>query len=343
VALAEKLGEVTPSGLTKSLFAPGGSEAVEMAVRLARGATGRYKTISFWESFHGAGLGASSVGGEALFRSGVLGPLLPGDHHVPPPYCYRCPYGHAPDPDCCMMAARTIRYVLETEQDVAAVIAEPIRSVPFIPPPEFWQEVRQACDDHGALLIFDEIAAGLGKTGAMWSCEHFDTDPDILVTGKALGGGVLPIAALCARPELDVLGDWSIGHYTHEKNPFTAAAALTVLEVIEEESLISNAATVGAHGLALATRLQDEHEVVGDVRGKGLLIGIELVTDRTTRQPDYEAANAVLYGALERGLSFKVTMGNVLTLSPPLVLHRDDMDRALSIIDECLTALETGR
>ncbi|MPZ54077.1 MAG: aspartate aminotransferase family protein, partial [Acidimicrobiia bacterium] len=302
VALAEKLAEVTPGDLSKSLLVPGGSEAIEVALRIARGATGRFKTISFWGAFHGAGFGASSVGGEALFRSGPAGPLLPGTNHVPPVYCYRCPYGHPSDGDCCMMAAETIRYVLEAERDVAAVVAEPIRSVPLVPPDDFWKEVRAACDEYGALLIFDEIAAGLGKTGKMWSSQHYDTVPDIMVTGKGLGGGVVPLAAVCARPELDVLGEVSIGHYTHEKNPFLARAGLTVLEIIETEGLVANAAEVGAHGISLARQLHDRHELVGDVRGKGLLIGIELVTGRDTKEPAHDAADALLYGCLERGL-----------------------------------------
>lgn len=339
VALADKLAEVTPGDLSKTLFVPGGSEAIEVALRIARGATGRLKTVSFWGAFHGAGFGASSVGGEALFRSGPAGPLLPGSNHVPPVYCYRCPYGHTNQTECCMMAAETIRYVLEAERDVAAVVAEPIRSVPLVPPLEFWKEVRAACDEHGALLIFDEIAAGLGKTGKMWSCEHYDTVPDILVTGKGLGGGVVPLAAVCARPGLDVLGEVSIGHYTHEKNPFLARAGLTVLEIIESEGLIVNASEVGAHGMDLARRLYDRHGLVGDVRGKGLLIGIELVTNRDTKEPARDAADALLYGCLQRGLSFKVTAGNVATLSPPLVVTRDDMDRAFAIIDEVLTEI----
>ncbi len=342
VALARKLREVTPGGLSKTLFVPGGSEAVEVALRVARGVTGRFKTISFWGAFHGAGFGASSVGGEALFRSGHVGPLLPGTNYVPPVYCYRCPYGHTPDPDCCMMAAETIRYVLEAERDVAAVIAEPIRSVPLVPPPEFWREVRAACDEYGALLIFDEIAAGLGKTGAMWSCQHYDVEPDILVTGKGLGGGIVPLAAVCVRPELDVLGEWSIGHYTHEKNPFLARAGLTVLEIIETEDLVSNAAEVGAYGLGLAQELYDRHEIVGDIRGKGLLMGIELVTDRETKLPANDAADALLYLCLERGLSFKVTAGNVATLSPPLVISREEMDHAFGILDEALTIVGQG-
>ena len=317
-----------------------------MALKLARAVTGRHKTVSFWDSFHGAGFGAASVGGEALFRSGPVGPLLAGGEHVAPFACYRCPYGY-PDRDgrpqlelCAMRCASFVRYVLDKEQDVAAVIAEPVRAVPHLPPPGFWAEVRRACDEYGALLIFDEIPSGLGKTGRMFVCEHFDVVPDILVLGKALGGGVLPVAALLTRPELDVLGDHALGHYTHEKNPVLARAALTTLEIIEDEGLVENAARVGAYALARLDELKARHPLIGDVRGLGLLLGIELVLDRTTKAPASDAADAVLYRCLERGLSFKTTLGNVLTLSPPLITQEADIDQALAILDTALAETE---
>ncbi len=223
--LAERLTALAPTGPnSKVLFAPGGSEAIEIALKIARVATGRFKTVSFWDSFHGAGFGAVSVGGEAGFRSHGIGPLLPGTEHVAPFACSRCPYGFAPaaggGPDldsCRMTCARMLRYTLEKEGDVAAVVAEPVRAVPYIPPPGFWAEVRRACDAAGALLIFDEIPTGLGKTGALFTHEPYGVRPDILVLGKALGGAMLPLAAVIARDGLDVAGDRALGHYTHER------------------------------------------------------------------------------------------------------------------------------
>jgi 4-aminobutyrate aminotransferase len=342
VALAAKLTSLAPAGLDKLLLAPSGSDAIDMALKLARAVTGRHKTISFWDSFHGAGFGGSSIGGEALFRSGPVGPLLPGTEHVPPFACYRCPYGFAdwqdtPDLERCGKAcARMIRYVLAKETDVAAVIAEPIRAVPYIPPPGFWQEVRAACDEHGALLIFDEIPTGLGKTGRLFACEHFDVVPDMLVLGKGLGGGAVPVAALLARAEHDVLGDRALGHYTHEKNPLLARAALTTLEIIEEEGLVANAARVGALAQDLLGALKDRHPLVGDVRGLGLVLGVELVRDRATREPANAEADAVLYRCLERGLSFKTTFGNVLTLTPPLTVSETEMAAAVATLDAAI-------
>ena len=350
IELAEKLAAIAPDGLGKALFATGGSDAVEIALKVARAATGRFKFVSFWDSFHGAGFGASSVGGEQLFRGGPIGPLLAGTEHVPPFACYRCPYGYPAAPDrgpdlalCRMTCASMVRYVLEKEGDVAAVVAEPARAVPYLPPPGFWAAVRQACDDHGALLIFDEIPTGLGKTGRMFSCDHDDVVPDILVMGKALGGGIVPIAATLCRPDLDVAGDWAFGHYTHEKNPVTARAALTTIEIIEDEGLVENARAVGAHALDRLEGMLDRHPLIGDVRGRGLLLGIDLVTDRDGKAPANDAAEAVLYRAFDRGLSFKITMGNVLTLTPPLITTRDQMDRALDILESCIAEVERDR
>ncbi len=346
VALAEKLKKISPEPLSKVLFATGGSDAVEIALKVARAKTGRFKTISFWDAFHGAGFGASSIGGEQLFRGAAIGPLLPGSEHVAPFACYRCPYGHdvdasgAPDLDACKTAcARMVRYVLEREGDVAAVVAEPFRAVPYIPPPGFWKAVREACDDHGALLIFDEIPTGLGKTGRMFACDHDGVVPDILVLGKALGGGILPISAVLCRPELDVAGDYALGHYTHEKNPVTARAALTTIEIIEDEGLVDNASRVGAHALARLEDMKSRHSLIGDVRGRGFLIGIDLVEDRENKLPAPDAAESVLYAALDKGLSFKTTMGNVLTLTPSLVTSRQEMDHALDVLEDCIAGI----
>ena len=346
VELAEALGAQfrrLSGHAGRVLFTTGGSDAVEVAIKLARAATGRFKTLSFWDAFHGAGFGASSVGGESLFRGGRVGPLLPGTEHVAPFGCYRCAYGHPVDatgqPDlerCRLACAGMVRYVLEREGDVAAVVAEPARAVPYVPPPGYWQAVQDACRAHGTLLIFDEIPTGLGKTGRFFAAEHDGAKPDIVVLGKALGGGILPIAACVARDDLNVAGPWAYGHYTHEKNPVTAAAALATLEVIEREGLVEQAARVGAHALERLHALKDRHPLIGDVRGRGLLLGLELVSDRARKTPAGDAAEAVLYRALSRGLSFKTTMGNTLTLTPPLITTREQMDQAIDILDACL-------
>ena len=343
VALAEKLGAIGPGTLDKVLFTTGGSDANEVALKIARAATGRFKTLSFWDAFHGAGFGAASVGGEATFRSHIAGPLLPGAEHVAPFHCYHCAYGHAGPESCGLACAKMVEYVLEREGDVAAVIAEPMRAVPVVPPPGYWQAVQAACHRHGALLIMDEIPTGLGKTGEMFAFEHDGVTPDIVTLGKALGGGVLPIAAVLARRDLDVCGAFAIGHYTHEKNPVTARAALATLEVIEDEELVARAARLGAGAQdRLAERLGSV-EIVGDIRGRGLMFGVEIVADRDSREPAPELAEQIYYRSLEAGVSFKISAGNVLTLSPPLVIGEAELDRALDHVCAGVEAVARDR
>ncbi|MDN2568100.1 aspartate aminotransferase family protein [Aquibium sp. A9E412] len=338
VRLAETLGALAPGALSKVLFTTGGSDAVEVALKLARAATGRFKTVSFWDAFHGAGFGAASVGGEATFRSHVAGPLLAGAEHVAPFHCYRCPYGHAGPQACALACAAMIDYVLEREGDVAAVVGEPMRATPVPPPPGFWKAVRAACDRHGALLILDEIPTGLGKTGSFFACEQDDVVPDILVLGKALGGGILPIAAAIARADLDVAGDFALGHYTHEKNPVTARAALETIAVIRDEGLAERAARLGGAALERLREFAAHSPHVGDVRGRGLMLGVELVEDRDTRAPAHALAERVYYRCLEAGLSFKISAGNVVTLSPPMVIDPADLERALSTVEGAILA-----
>jgi 4-aminobutyrate aminotransferase len=198
--------------------------------------------------------------------------------------------------------------------------------------------VREACNRHGALLIMDEIPTGLGKTGQMFAFEHEEIIPDIVTLGKALGGGILPIAACVARKGLDVCGDFAIGHYTHEKNPVTARAALTTIEIIEDEGLVSRSAELGTYAMA---RLQDRlgHlPMVGDIRGRGLMFGVEIVEDRVAKIPGNDRAERIYYACLAAGLSFKISQGCVLTLSPPLTITREDLDHALSIVENAILA-----
>jgi len=330
IRLAAKLAEVAPGDLKRVLFAPGGTSAIGMALKLARIATGRFKFVSMWESFHGASLDAISVGGEAAFRQGI-GPLLPGCEHVPPPDHRRCPFkcGSA----CNLACADYVEYVLEREGDVAAVIAETVRGTPFIPPLDYWKRIRAACDKHGALLILDEIPIGLGRTGKLFACEHYDVVPDMLVLGKGLGGGVFPLAALVARERLNIAADKALGHYTHEKNPVACAAGLATLQVIEEENLVAHARQLGEYALGRLREMAGRHSLIGEVRGLGLLLGAELLQDRDTLEPARDESEIIMYAALQRGLNFKITMGNILTLTPALTITQAEMDQALAILE----------
>jgi 4-aminobutyrate aminotransferase len=335
IALARKLADLAPDPLGKVLFAPGGALAIGMALKLARVATGRHKTLSLWDSFHGASLDAISIGGEAVFRKGI-GPLLPGTEHAPPCDPGACRFGCGGR--CNLRCAEYLDYVLGKEEDVGAVVIETVRSTDVqVPPPEYYRIVRDACDRHGALMILDEIPICLGRTGRMFAFEHYGVVPDMVVLGKGLGGAVFPLAALIARRDLDVAADRALGHYTHEKSSVGSAVALATLEVIEREGLCERAVALGTHALDHLRALKARHSLVTDVRGIGLLLAIELARNGV---PARHEAEQVMYECLARGLSFKVGQGNVLTLSPPLVIAPEDLDAALGILDAALGAVE---
>ena len=335
IDLARRLVELAPGDLDKLLFAPGGTSAIGMALKLARYATGRHKTISMWDSFHGASLDAISIGGEALFRKDV-GPLLPGTEHIPPPTRGRCLFNCEDDEHS--GCVEYLDYVLGMQGDVAALIAEPMRWTTVEPPPAgYWKKVRELCDRHDVLLIFDEIPSAIGRTGKMFVCEHFDVVPDMLVIGKGLGGGVFPMAALIVRGSLDIVGDRALGHYTHEKSSVGCAAALATLDCLTEERLIEASAELGAHALARLEPMRERYPIIHEVRGLGLHLGIEL---RRDGEPACDEADTVLYHSLSQGLSYKVGGGCVLTLCPPMTITRDELDQALDIVEAGIGSLD---
>jgi 4-aminobutyrate aminotransferase len=278
-----------------------------------------------------------------MFRKGI-GPLLPGTEHVPPADPFHCLW----DPEgtcetCGLKCASYIDYVLEKEGDVCAVIAEPIRNTAINPPPAgYWKAVRDACDRHGALLIFDETAVCLGRTGKMFAFENFDVVPDVLTIGKGLGGGVMPFAAMIARKDMDVAPQTGLGHYTHEKNPLACAAGIATIQVIEEDHLLEHASKLGRLALEYLTELEKNHQLVGNIRGLGLMFGAELMLDGETKAPAYGAADRLMYACLRRGLSFKVSQGNFLTLNPPLIISKSELEEAFNILDDALTEVENN-
>ena len=312
--LPEKLGSYAPKGLDKVLFAPGGTSAVGMAMKLARYATGRHKTISMWGTFHGASLDAISIGGESLFRDD-LGPLLPGCFHVPWPK-------KVEDAD-------EIEKIIEDEGDIGAIISEPMRCTTVEKPEDgYWIRLRELCDRHGVLLILDEIPLAFGRTGKMFCCEHSGVIPDILIVGKGLGGGVFPMAAIIAKNNLDIAQLKALGHYTHEKSPVGSAAALALFDVIESENLIQRSANLGQKIKLELEESLSGLSIVKEIRGLGLALAIELTS------PDI--SELVLYECLSNGLSFKVSNGNILTLTPPLTITDQEMDDAVCIIRSAL-------
>jgi 4-aminobutyrate aminotransferase len=327
IALARRLSEIAPEDLGKVLFAPSGTAAIGIALKLARHATGRHKTLSMWDSFHGAGLDAISVGGEQLFRRGA-GPLLSGAEHVPPLHLAERFFGQ--DGRGHDRLADYIDYVLEIQGDVAAVVAEPMRwTTVEVPPPDFWPKVRASCTRHGALLVFDEIPSGLARSGTMFVCEQVGACPDILAIGKGLGGGIMPMAAIITRHDLDVVPEGALGHYTHEKSSVGAAAALATLDVIADEGLVERSRELGREGLRRLTALVERCPILTDARGLGLYWGVEVGGPTPAA-----IADRLLYACLERGLSFKLGGGNVVTLCPPLTIAAEELDRAFAVLEE---------
>ena len=338
VAFARKLGDLAPEPLGKVLLAPSGSAAIGMALKLARYATGRHKTVSMWDAFHGANLDAISVGGEAIFRKGA-GPLLPGAEHVPPPGLARRFFGD--DDKAADRLADYIDYVLEAQGDVAAVVAEPVRWTTVEPPPPgFWPKVKESCARHGALLVFDEIPSALARCGTFYVFEQMGCVPDMVALGKGLGGGVVPQAALVVRRDLDVAGHVALGHYTHEKSPLGSAAGLATIDVIEKEGLCARARALGERGRRRLDAMAERRPEAAAVRHIGAFFGVELKDHAGV--PAAARADRILYESLTLGLSFKVGGGKVLTLCPPLTLSDAELDCALDMLEAGFAAADAG-
>ncbi|WP_276091026.1 aspartate aminotransferase family protein [Pedobacter sp. JY14-1] len=338
IYLAEKLAALTGYTLTRCLFSPGGTSAIAIALKLARIYTGKYKTIAMFDSFHGASLDSISLGGEFVFQQG-LGPLMAGSIHVPPVDTYRGMWFNPKNKNGDLAYADYLEYVIEKEGDVGVLVAETIRSTTVhVPTKAYWQRVREICDKHGVLLVFDEIPIGMGRTGTMFAYQHYGVVPDILVLGKGLGAGIIPMAAVICKEELNVAAKVSLGHFTHEKSPVGSAAALAAIEFMEANSILDHVRELAVHMQNRLNDLKVRHQCIGDVRGEGLLWGIELVTDRATREKHSLLADKTLYKCLEMGLSLKVSDGNVLCLYPPLVITMAELDEALDILESALIA-----
>ena len=337
VDCARELTRIAGGELNRVLFAPGGTSVVGMALKLARYITGNPKVVSLWDAFHGASLDAISVGGEACFREG-MGPLMAGVERIPPPVRYRGAFPRDDDSD--VHYADYLEYVIEKEGGIGAFIAEGVRNTDVqVPSQAYWQRVRDICDRHNVLLIMDDIPNGMGRSGHWFTHQAFGIEPDILCIGKGLGGGVVPMAAMLTKDKYNSATQISLGHYTHEKSPIGCAAALATIRVIEQQQLLLK---VRRDAIYMAERLEAMKArlpVIGDIRGIGLLWGIELVEDRETKVRAYDAAEQVMYRCLARGLSFKVSQGNVLQLSPPLIITREELALAMDWLEDAIESV----
>ncbi|HDM8061367.1 aspartate aminotransferase family protein [Vibrio harveyi] len=334
IECAEKLTQICGGELNRVLFAPGGTSAVGMALKLARHITGNYKVVSLWDSFHGASLDAISVGGEACFRQG-MGPLMAGVERIPPAVSYRGAFPVADGSD--VHYADYLEYVIEKEGGVGAFIAEAVRNTDVqVPSKAYWKRIREICDKHNVMLIIDDIPNGMGRSGEWFTYQAYDIEPDMLCIGKGLGGGLVPIAAMVTKDKYNTAEQISMGHYTHEKSPIGCAAALATMEAIEQEGLLDKVKVDSQFMREKLLEMKAKYPVIGDVRGIGMLWGIELVTDHESKARAYDEAEAVLYQCLNNGVSFKVSQGNVIQLSPPLIITREQLTEALAIFEEAI-------
>ncbi|EOK5604204.1 aspartate aminotransferase family protein [Vibrio parahaemolyticus] len=334
IECAEKLTQICGGELNRVLFAPGGTSAVGMALKLARHITGNYKVVSLWDSFHGASLDAISVGGEACFRQG-MGPLIAGVERIPPAVSYRGAFPVADGSD--VHYADYLEYVIEKEGGVGAFIAEAVRNTDVqVPSKAYWKRIREICDKHNVMLIIDDIPNGMGRSGEWFTYQAYDIEPDMLCIGKGLGGGLVPIAAMVTKDKYNTAEQISMGHYTHEKSPIGCAAALATMEAIEQDALLDKVKADSQLVREKLLEMKAKYPVIGDVRGIGMLWGIELVTDHESKARAYDEAEAVLYQCLNNGVSFKVSQGNVIQLSPPLIITREQLTEALAIFEEAI-------
>ncbi|HHK8583849.1 TPA: aspartate aminotransferase family protein [Vibrio parahaemolyticus] len=334
IECAEKLTQICGGELNRVLFAPGGTSAVGMALKLARHITGNYKVVSLWDSFHGASLDAISVGGEVCFRQG-MGPLMAGVERIPPAVSYRGAFPVADGSD--VHYADYLEYVIEKEGGVGAFIAEAVRNTDVqVPSKAYWKRIREICDKHNVMLIIDDIPNGMGRSGEWFTYQAYDIEPDMLCIGKGLGGGLVPIAAMVTKDKYNTAEQISMGHYTHEKSPIGCAAALATMEAIEQDGLLDKVKADSQFMREKLLEMKAKYPVIGDVRGIGMLWGIELVTDHESKARAYDEAEAVLYQCLNNGVSFKVSQGNVIQLSPPLIITREQLTEALAIFEEAI-------
>jgi 4-aminobutyrate aminotransferase len=343
VRLGEEMNAIAPwQGAKKSFFANSGTEAIEAAIKLARYSTKRNAIIAFLGSFHGRTLGSLSLTSSKAIQRKGFGPMLGGVYHAPYPNPYRRAAGQSED----ACAAAAVSYIedqiltnLVAPEDVAAIVVETVQGEGgyVVPPPGFHQRLRELTQKHGMLLVMDEVQSGMGRTGKMFAIEHFGVEPDMVAIAKGIASG-LPLGVTTARA--DVMA-WPPGSHasTFGGNPVACVAALATIKLIKE-SLMANAASVGTHLKDRLAALQQKHPLIGDVRGMGLMIGIELVRDRQTKERATTERDRLVEECFNRGLLVLGAGRNSLRLCPPLILSKSDADTAIRIIDESLAALK---
>ena len=337
IKAAQQLINKTTSKDYKVLFTPSGSAGVGLALKIARKVTGRHKVISMWESFHGAGLDSISVGGEFVFKKD-MGPMMPGVLKAIPFNGYRNLIKSSSYEEVANYCLDYLEYMIGHEGEIGAILLEPIRATDtHIPPKSYFKRLREICDLHGILLIFDEIPTALMRSGKFYVHQRFDIEPDILVLGKGLGGAVIPQAAVLTKTKYDVAEDISLGHYTHEKPALGCAAICATIDYIDDFMLEENCNEQSKFVKKELGALWDRYDCIGDIRIAGLLLTIELVKSRETKEKHDELAEKILYYCLEKGLSFKLAGGNCITWHPPLIVKKEELMFAINLLAEGLS------
>jgi 4-aminobutyrate aminotransferase len=342
VKLAEEISSIAPfGGGARSFFGNSGAEAIEAAIKLARHATGRPGIIAFLGGFHGRTLGALALTASKTVQRRAFGPLMPAVYHAPYPKTYRCPPGMTPDQwvsYCLDYIEHELFGQLVSPDEVAAIVVEPIQGEGgyVIAPDAFLRGLRELASRHGILLVADEVQSGMGRTGKMFAIEHAGVQPDVVAMAKGIASG-LPLGVAAARSDLM---QWPAGAHasTFGGNPVACAAALATIALLKD-GLMANADAVGAHMRAGLEGLMNKHPIIGDVRGRGLMIGVEFVRDRLTKERASKERDAVVAAAFQRGLLVLGAGKNSIRFSPPLVLNREQADTAVSIFDEVLSSL----
>ena len=346
VRLAEELAAIAPiRGGVRSFFGNSGTEAIEACLKLSRYTTGRQNIIAFFGAFHGRSMGSLSLTASKAIQRRGFGPMLPGVFHAPYPDRYRPPLGATADScaDACIdFIEHQLFANLVSPDEVAAVVVEPIQGEGgyIVAPDSFMQRLRELTNRHGILLVADEVQSGMGRSGKMFAIEFTGVEPDIVAIAKGIASG-LPLGVAVARSGLMA---WPPGAHasTFGGNPVSCAAALATIALLRDQ-LVANAADVGAHLMAGLQALSDKHPLIGDVRGRGLMIGVELVRDRRTKERATTERDAIVTAAFNRGLLVLGAGKNAVRFSPPLVLTRSEADTAIRIFDEALTEVETKR
>jgi 4-aminobutyrate aminotransferase len=340
VDMLEALKGIAPGELAdgKGILVNSGSEAVETGLKLARYVTNRSMIVAFTDSFHGRTMGALSLTASSPIYRQRLPSLLPGVYHIPYPYCYRCPLKHESPETCSLACLNLVEKALDTvvpPEDLAGIIVEPIAGEGgyIVPPNGFLQGLREICDRHGALLIADEVQTGLGRTGKMFAVEHWDVVPDIICMAKALGGG-LPLGAILARK--DLVDAWPPAAHgtTFGGNPIACRAGLTSLQIIQDENLMAHAIQVGDHIQNRFLEVQNGLPIIGDIRGKGLMVAVELINEDGS--PAGEIIKAIIKEIGARGIVLTKCGASSLRLAPPLIITQGQVDEGVDIILELL-------